>query len=81
MDEKKTFKKGAKVRWETLGRGSRCVREGEIIATVPAMSDPNEYAECSHLPFGKRKRETKSYIVRGDNGKVYWPIVTTLELI
>lgn len=75
------MKKGTKVRWETVGRGHRCVRTGEIVAVVPPLANPEEYVTGTHLPFGKRRREGKSYLVKADNGVIYWPDKLALEEI
>jgi hypothetical protein len=77
--DRKAFKKGTEVKWKTIGRGSECERRGTIIGVVPALGDPNEFCNVRHLKFGARRREQKSFIVEGDNGRVYWPVTLNLE--
>jgi hypothetical protein len=75
------FKKGDKVKWETVGRGSRKTREGEIFATVPAMADPRAYTKDKpHLRFGSALRETPSYLVMSDD-ILYWPPTLKLTVV
>lgn len=69
---------GARVRWTSQSNGSRTtktgtihrvVAAGESVRDVPGLNQPGH------------PRPAESYLVRGDNGRLYWPRVSTLEVL
>jgi len=86
------FQIGDKVKWRSQAGGSWTVKEGCIIAVVPAKKRardyiPEAYHDCQRM-FDGFPRPKKSYLVEVSGGKtaeakprLYWPHASKLEKV
>lgn len=68
---------GARVRWSSQSNGSRTTKTGAITEVIASKTRPRSTRVGQ---FGM-PRDHVSYLVRGDNGRLYWPRVSTLEVV
>jgi len=71
------IKKGSKVSWSMMRGGTGYLRQGEVVAVVQPFNLPNPKHKLSKRPTGLG-RDHRSYVVRTDDGKCYWPLVKYL---
>jgi hypothetical protein len=71
------FVVGARVRWSSQGRGTLATKAGIIERVIAPGETPSSREVREH----GASRDHESYLVRGDNGRLYWPRVVTLEVL
>ena len=86
-----TFTVGSKVAWTSMAHGSAVEKHGEVVAVVPAGSDPRTFIRGERglgysVQFdGITPRKHESYLIEVKTGKdgrgmpkLYWPRVSAL---
>ena len=74
------LKKGSKVRWTSQSNGYETIKEGKIVAVVPAGGIMTDYVPKGYraMPGSGKFRDHRSYLVFVKRPQLYWPRVKDL---
>ena len=74
---------GDRVTWKSQSQGYYSKKIGGVVRVVPPFTSPIYQSDPNYLQrqvaLNTTKRNHESYVIRADNGRLYWPRVSALK--